>query len=62
MELLRNELETLLGDWDKRLANQQKNMPVYLLQTLTDLTESIEKKQSKTLAENFLRRKKKGKQ
>ena len=62
MELLRDELETLVNDWDKRLIRQRKNAPVNLLETLTRLPESAQKKQSKSSAENFLPRKKKGKQ
>jgi DNA-binding transcriptional MerR regulator len=62
MELLRDELETLVSDWDKRLMSQRENTPVHLLQTLTASPAITEKKTTKSSAENFRRRKKKGKQ
>ncbi len=61
MQMLRDELETLVCDWDKRLAKQSKNAPVNLLQILARSPASKEKNQSKHPAENFLRRKKKEK-
>jgi DNA-binding transcriptional MerR regulator len=61
MELLRDELERLLGDWDKRLMRRRKNTPVNLLQTLNAQPVTTEKKQRKPSAENYLRRKKKRK-
>jgi len=59
MEMLRGELETIIGDWDERLATQSTDAPEYLLETLAHSSESEIYHRIKAPAENLLSRKRK---
>ncbi len=48
MEMLRDGLETLVDDWDKRLEENSKDEPVHLLETLSASPENIYRQSNKT--------------
>ncbi len=55
LELLRDELETLAGDWDKLLAENSDDNPSHLLETLADSSNDISNNRTKQTPENFRR-------
>lgn len=59
---VRNELQNLVGDWDKRLAETEKGEPVHLLENLTIKSKDNTQNRIKQSSENFRRQKNKGKQ
>ncbi len=47
MEMLRDELETLVNDWVERLEENSKDEPVHLLEALSASPENISGNQTK---------------
>jgi DNA-binding transcriptional MerR regulator len=60
MELLRDELETLVCDWDELLAENTGDEPAHLLETLAGSIEGASVNRTKQTPENFRRKGNKG--
>lgn len=62
VEEMRNELQNLVGDWDKQLTENEKGEPIHLLDNLTITPKDNAQNRSKKSFGNFRRQKNKGKQ
>jgi DNA-binding transcriptional MerR regulator len=62
IEKVRNELQNLVGDWDRQVTENEKGEPIHLLENLTITTKDNAQNRSKKLSDNFRRQKNKGKQ
>ncbi len=60
MEKLRDELENLIFEWDKKLGQVSQDEPVHLLEDLADLSNEGVEKRRKLTAENLRRQNEKG--
>lgn len=61
MEMLRDDLENLVGDWNKKLSIVSGNEPAHLLEDLTDSSKNGLENRKKPVGGNLRRKNKKGK-
>lgn len=55
---VRNELQHIVGDWDKQLVKNEKGEPIHLLENLTIPPKDNAQNRSKKSSDNFRRQKK----
>lgn len=60
MEMLRNDLENLVNDWNKKLGNISRNEPAHLLEDLIASSKNGLENRKKSVGENLRRKGGKG--